>query len=124
VSRGPVVRGLLCAIACALLLFLAWWMIKGGLNDVRQASDLGQQAETVVRFACGLLSVAAVVTRFRWRRRARTVRIAWMVSLAGMVGLSALVWGPPMPHVALLFVAAALLLAWALLWTLGPASAA
>ena len=44
------------------------------------------------------------------------------MALAATVGLSALVWGPPFPLVALLFVAVALLLAWGLLWALGLAA--
>lgn len=123
-SRGSVVRGLLCAGAVALLLFLAWWMISGGWHDAHQSATLGQLVETVIRFACGLLCVAVVVTRFWWRRGARAARIAWVISLAGMVGTSALVWGPPMPHVALLFVVVALLVAWGVIRALGKAPAA
>ncbi len=62
--------------------------------------------------------------RAMWRPLARPVRLAWAITLAGFVGLSALVWGPPQPHVALLFVVIALLLAWVLIWALGPAPAA
>jgi hypothetical protein len=77
--------------------------------------------ETAIQLACGLLCIAAVVTRFRWRRLSRPARIAWLVTWAVWVGLAALVWGPPMPHIALLFAVVALLVAWAILWVLGPA---
>jgi hypothetical protein len=66
------------------------------------------------------LSIAAVVTRVRWRVFGRRVGIARAVTLAAFVGLSALVWGAPQPHVAALFVVVALLLAWAIVWALGP----
>jgi hypothetical protein len=124
VNFGSVVRRLLCVCAALLLLALAWWTISGGLRDVPQARTIGQQVETAIRLACGLLSVAVVVTRFRWRPLGRPVRIAWVVTLAATVGLSALVWGPPFPLVALLFVVVALLVAWAIIWALGPALAA
>jgi len=114
-------RRLLSAGAALLLLALAWWAIKGAVNDALQSRNAGQVAETVIRFACGLLSVAAVVTRIRSRALARPVRIAWAATLAASAGVSALVWGPPMLHVALLFAVVALLLAWAVLWALGPA---
>ena len=115
-----VLRRLLCGAAALLLLALAWWTLSGGLKNLRQARSPGQQLETAVQLACGLLGIAVVVTRFRWRRLGRPVRLAWVVTLAAFVGLSALVWGPPQPHIALLFVAVALLISWALLRALGP----
>jgi len=117
-------RRVLSGAAALLLLALSWWAIRGGVNDAAQARNLGQQVETVIRFACGLLSVVVVVTRIRSHAWARPVRIAWAATLAASAGISALVWGPPMLHVALLFVAVSLLLAWAILWALGPARAA
>jgi len=117
-------RRVLSGAAALLLLALSWWAIRGGVNDAAQARNLGQQVETVIRFACGLLSVVVVVTRIRSHPWARPVRIAWASTLAASAGISALVWGPPMLHVALLFVAVSLLLAWAILWALGPGRAA
>ena len=118
-NRGSAVRHLLSGVAALLLLALAWWTISGGLRNLAQARSIGQQVETATQLACGLLGVGVVVTRFRWRRLARWVRIAWVVAFGATAGLSALVWGPPFPIVALTFVAVALLLAWALVWTLG-----
>ena len=123
-TRHPVVRRLLCAVAALLLLALAWWTLSGAVHDVPQSRTVGQRAETVIRFACGLLCIAALVTRFRWRPLARLFRIAWAVTLAATAGVSALVWGPPQPLVALFFVVIALLLAGAIVWALGPARAA
>lgn len=119
-----VARHVLSGCAALLLLALGWWTLSGALRDLSQAATLGQQVETVIRFACGLLSIAVVVTRFRWHRLGRPVRVAWAVTLAATAGVSALVWGPPMLHIALLFVAVALLVAWVILWALGPALAA
>jgi len=114
------VRRALCVAAVLLLLALAWWTAAGGLRNLTHATSIGQWVETAIQLACGLLGVALVVTRF-WRRSlARPVRLAWVVALAVWVGLSALVWGPPQPHIALLFVAVALLVAWALIRALGP----
>jgi hypothetical protein len=124
VNQRSVMRHLLCAVAALLLLGLAWWTISGGIRDLPQSKTIGQQAETAIRLACGLLSIAAVVTRFRWRPLARAVRVAWATTLAATAGVSALVWGPPMPHIALLFAAVALLMAWGIIWALGPAVAA
>jgi hypothetical protein len=123
-NLNSVARRLLCGCAALLLLALAWWAVSDGLRNLHQVRTIGQQLETVIRLACGLLSMAVVVTRFRWRPVSRPVRIAWVVALATAVGLSALVWGPPMPHIAVLNVGVALLVAWAILWALGPALAA
>ena len=117
---GSVARRLLCLGAALLLLALGWWVISGGVRNLLQATTLGQQLETGIQLGCGLLCVATVVTRFRWRLLARPIRIAWAGTLSGFAGLSALVWGPPQPHIALLFVVVALLVAWAILWALGP----
>jgi len=119
-TRPPgVLRRLLCGAAALLLLALAWWTLSGGVRNLRQARSVAQQVETAVQLACGLLGVAVVVTRFRWRGLSRPVRLAWAFTLAAFVGLSALVWGPPQPLIALLFVAVALLISWALLRALG-----
>jgi hypothetical protein len=122
-NLGSVVRRLLCICASLLLLGLTWWTVSGGVRNVHQARTLGQQVETAVQLASGLLCVATVVTRFRWRRLFRPVRTAWLVTLAAWVALAALVWGPPMLHVALLFAVVALLVGLAILWALGPAPA-
>jgi hypothetical protein len=123
-SYGSVVRRLLCACAALLLLGLAWWAVTGALRDVPQATSTGQQVETAIQLACGLLSIGVVVARFRWRPLGRPLRIAWVATLAATAGVSALVWGPPFPLVALLFVVVALPVAWVILWALGPACAA
>ncbi len=123
-SQVSVVRRLLRVAAALLLLALAWWTIAGGLQNLTHARSIGQRVETAIQLASGLLGIALVVTRVWWRPLWRPVRLAWVVTLAGWVGLSALVWGPPQPHVALLFVVIALLVAGALAWALGPTRAA
>ncbi len=120
---NSVVRRILFVCAALLLAAFAWWAVSDGLRNLRQAGTIGQQVEAVIQFACGLLSLSVVVTRFRWHPVSRKVRIAWVLSLAGTVGLSALVWGPPMPGIAALFVGVAVLVAWAVLWALGTAAA-
>ena len=117
-----VVRRVLCGVAALLLLALGWWTLAGGVRNLHQIRNPWQLVETVVQLACGVLCAVVVVTRFRWRRLFRPVRLAWAVTLAAFVALSALVWGPPMLHIALLFAVVALLLAAALLWALGGAA--
>ena len=122
-SLGLIVRRALLVVATLLLIVLAWWTIAGGLRQLPRSNTLPQQLETAVQLACGLLSALAAFTRFRGRRWAKRVRVAWAISLAVTVGLSGLVWGPPLPVIALLFAAAALLVARAIIWALGTSPA-
>lgn len=114
VAAGRVraaLRRALLAVATLLLLALAWGTLSGGLRQVSRAGSVGQRIETAVQLACGLLSLLAALTSFRWRRWARWVLPAWAASLAAAAGLSSLAWGPPSLLVGLVFAAGALLLA-------------
>ena len=71
-----------------------------------------------MQLACGLLSLLVLLTCFRWRRWGAPVRTAWAISLATAVGLSSLVWGPPLPLIGLLFAAGALLVALVIIYAI------
>jgi hypothetical protein len=118
IRRSVLVGALLvlAAVACGTLI--------GAVQQLPRAESLGQRVETAIQIACSLLSLLAIVTCFWQRRRARAIRTGWAVSLAITTGLSALVWGPPMLGVALLFAAGTLLIASALNWALVWAQAA
>jgi hypothetical protein len=104
--------------ALLLLVVVGGWTLSGALQQLPRVQNFGQRVETAVQLACSLLSLLAVVTCF-WRRRwASAARAGWAVSLAATTGLSALVWGPPMPGIALLFAAGTLFFALAVNWTL------
>lgn len=96
-----------------LVLGLAWEALAGGWDQLPRAGTVGQVAETWIQLACGVLSLAVVATCFKGSRWAQPVRAAWAASLALTAGLSVLVWGPPMPGMALVFAAFALFMAWA-----------
>jgi hypothetical protein len=106
-----IVRRMVLAGATLLLVVLAWGALSGGIRQLSRPLTTGQQVETVVQLACGVLSLLVVLTAFRLRQWAGPVRAAWTITLVMAAGLSGLVWGPPMPLLALLFAAAALLLA-------------
>ena len=101
-----------------LLLAVAWAALSGGLSQLPRSLTIGQQVETGMQLACGLLSLLSVLTCFRWRRWNRSVLVAWTISLMTAAGLSSLVWGPPMLSIGLAFGAGALLLALVIIWLL------
>jgi hypothetical protein len=106
-----IVRRIVVAGATLLLVVLAWGALFGGLRQLSRPLTTGQRIETVVQLACGVLSLLVALTAFRWRRWSGPVRAAWAATFVLAAGLSGLVWGPPMPLLALLFAAAALLVA-------------
>ena len=121
-SHRPVVRRGLLACAVLFLVWLAWQALSGGLRQFHRSRTVGQKVETVTQLESGLLSLLVVLTCF-WRRRwAQPVRIIWSLTLAMTAGLSALVWGPPMPLIGALFAAITLLVSRAILWALHAAS--
>lgn len=117
------VRRTLLVVALVFLMVVAWGTLAGATQQLPRAVTLGQRVETAVQLLCGLLSLLAVATCF-WRRQwAVLVRAAWAGSVAVTGGLSAFVWGPPMPGVALLLAAVALLIALGVNWMLKAALA-
>lgn len=119
-NADDVARRVSLTVAITFLGILAWGTIAGGIGQLPRVATRGQGIETGLQLACGVLSVLVVLTRFRGHAWSHAVRVAWIVSLAATAGLSALVWGPPQPAVALVFVAGALVLAWGALHALGP----
>lgn len=106
-----VERGFFVSLATLVLLVVAWGALSGGVRQFPRSDTAGQKIETAVQLACGLLSLLGVLTTFVWRRSASRILPAWAGSFAAAAGLSALVWGPPQPAVALGFAAGALLVA-------------
>jgi hypothetical protein len=101
-------RGLL-AFTLLFLIWLAWQALSGGFRQLARSRTIGQKVETLTQIECGLLSLLVVVTRFWGRQWAQPAQSTWSISLAAAAGLSALVWGPPMPLIGLLFTTFALL---------------
>lgn len=93
------------------MLGVAWMTFSGGLGQLARSQSPGQRLETTVQLACGVLSLLAVLTCFRWRRWQAKVLGAWAVSLSAAAGISSLVWGPPSVSVALIFAGGAALFA-------------
>ncbi|MFO7799812.1 MAG: hypothetical protein R6V22_08560 [Rhodohalobacter sp.] len=112
------IRWLLLICIIFFLLLLARWAIVGGVRQWSHSNTFGQQIETIVQLLCGLLSLLVIFTTFRLNQWAKPIRVAWAISLVLTAGLSALVWGPLMPLIALLFSALALLIALGIIWGL------
>jgi hypothetical protein len=110
-----VARGFCLALATLVLLVVAWGALSGAVRQFPRSDTFGQKIETALQLACGLLSLLSVLTTFVWRPSASRILPAWAGSFAAVAGLSALVWGPPQPGVALVFAGLALLVALAIL---------
>jgi hypothetical protein len=123
-ARRPIARRVLLVCSMLLLLALAWGALAGGLRQWSSSHTPGQQVETAAQLMCGILTLLVVLTCFAARRVAGPVRVVWTVSLVTAAGLSSLVWGPPMPLIALLFALVAFLVAWSITWALRTALAA
>jgi hypothetical protein len=117
-SHRPAVRGGILAGTMLFLLWLAWKTLSGGFRQIARSSTAGQKIETAAQLECGFLTLLVILTSLWGRRWTEPVRRLWSVSLAVAAGLSALVWGPPMPFVGVLFVGTALLVSRAVRWAL------
>lgn len=121
--RRATGRRLLLATAALLLLLLALGAITGAIRQLPRAHTGWQKAETWIQLASGGLALLLVVDAFVQTRWSGPLRTAWTLSLVSAAGLSSLVWGPPLPVIALLFAAVALGVARGLLWSLQVGSA-
>jgi hypothetical protein len=111
------------AFAILLLVALGWWALAGAIRQFPVSFTSGQRIETAVQFLAGVLTLLVLLTRFVLTAWTRPVRFAWATSLVVTAGLSALVWGPPMPLIALLSSGVAALVAWVVLLALRTAAA-
>lgn len=111
-------RILLLTFILFLFLLFSWWAISGAVRQIPLADTFGQQAETVFQVGFGILSFLTVATTFWCRYWAKPIRTAWLIFFATTAGLSALVWGPPMPFIALIFTFGAIMIGWGMIWAL------
>lgn len=114
--QSKITKYLASAVAVLFLTILAWWALEGAFRQWSHSNTIGQQLETVIQFICGILSFITIITLFRWKEMARTIRLAWAISFVSTAGLSSLVWGPPMPVVSLAFAGVSLLMACGVIW--------
>lgn len=86
-------RQALLAIACLLLLGLAWLGISGCVNELPQSETPGQTVQALTQFGYGLFALLSVVTTF-WARRWNPLMLGgWTVSATLAGGLAPVVWG-------------------------------
>jgi hypothetical protein len=116
--HGTAVHLGLLACTALSLCWLAWRALSGGIRQLSRTCTLGQKIETAVQLESGLLSLLVLLSSLRRSRWAQPIRHIWSMTLVVTAGLSALVWGPPMPHVGALFAALALLASQAITWAL------
>lgn len=121
-SIQAITRRSLLAFTLLFLFWLAWRLLSGGFSQIPRSRTPGQKVETVTQITCGCLSLLVILTCFWQRHWAPQVHMPWSISLAATAGISALVWGPPMPLVSLVFAVIALVVARVVKWALHSAS--
>ena len=103
----------LSGIAVLCFLFMAWTGVKGGIEQFSNTSPTtGQQIQSALQLAFGVLAVASVVTWFWVRRWSRPVFVAWVVSLGLAGALAPVVWAQSSPLVGVVSGVASALVAW------------
>lgn len=112
------IKRFLLASIMLLLVLLAWEAFSGGLDQFPRSETIGQKVETVIQLIFGLCCLLVVLTCFWWREWARPIRVVWAITLVAIAGLSPLVWGPPMPDIALLLAVLGLFISLAIIWAL------
>lgn len=117
-TRTPRLARIAAAAAILVLLALADYSIAGAVQQFARPLTLGQRVQTWIQLAAGALGLLVVLTIWLGRRWRRLVRFSWGLSLAAAAGLSALVWGPPMPLLAAAFATVALAVAGGVVWAL------
>jgi hypothetical protein len=80
-------------LGTALLLFLAWNGISGGLREFPRADTLGQTVQTICQVAYGLLAIGVLVTLGGATHTRRWVRGAWIVAVSLAAGIAPVAWG-------------------------------
>ncbi len=111
-------RRVVLSAAVLVLTALAWGALYGGIRQLPRAETVGQRVETWIQIAGGVLSAVTVLTCFRHHEWTRWLRAVWATSLVLAAGLSGLVWGPPMPLIALLLATGALFVVLVLAWAM------
>jgi amino acid transporter len=112
------VSWVLTGIAVALLLFLGYTGIAGGMDQFDKSTHdqytIGQIVQTVFQLIFGVLSFAVIGTWFWKRSSSRPVIIAWIVSLTVAGGLASVAWGQTSIWIGIISGAASALVAWAI----------
>jgi hypothetical protein len=93
VNPSPTVRKVLLGVGLALLLYLTWNGLAGGVRQLSEAHSLGQRLQTGAQIGYGLLSFAAVVSVFWARRWNLAVLACWSVCVTAAAGLAPVAWG-------------------------------
>jgi cation transport ATPase len=116
VNPSPAVRKTLLGIALALLLYLTWNGLAGGVEQLSEAHSVGQRLQTGTQFGYGILSLASAVTIFWARRWNMLVLACWSACVAAAAGLASVAWGGTSVLTGVISGAAALGIAALVIW--------
>lgn len=80
-------------IGVALLLFVAFTGISGGIHQLSEMHTTPQRIQTWTQLAMGITSALAVIVGFRAERWRRAVYAAFVISCTLAGGIAASAWG-------------------------------
>ena len=103
-------------IGVALLLFLAFTGISGGIHQFSGVQTTAQRIQTWLQLAMGITSALALIATFYAEPWARAAYIAFVLSCTLAAGLAAYAWGDQGLWPSLGSGVAALLVAWLIVW--------
>jgi hypothetical protein len=111
-------------IGVALLLFLAFTGVKGGIDQVSGMHTAAQRIQTVLQLAMGITSALAVYVSFRAERWRRAAYVAFVLSCTLAGGLAPSAWGGQGLWPSVGAAVASLLVAALIVWLAHPRTAA
>ncbi len=109
-------RYLSTSLSIIFLLIIAWLALSGGIDQLSRSLTASQLIQTIIQIICGVLSITVLLSIFIGKSWVKSIQHAWSASLVLTAAMSALVWGPPMPIIAMVFGIAAFLVAKGIVW--------
>ena len=116
IKNRHLLRFFSASVSIILLLAIAWLALSGGIDQISRSLTSGQLMQTIVQIICGFLSVAVILSTFIGKSWAKSFQHLWTASFVLTAAMSALVWGPAMPIIAMVFGIAAFLVAKWIVW--------
>jgi len=92
-AQGRLWRRASFIVAALLLAYCVWNGFAGAWSQRSAAETTAQAGQTILQVLYGALSLAALITCFRWRRLQPLALIGWVASVGLNGTVASIVWG-------------------------------